>query len=112
MEHETPIADYEQLATFIDTLINQKYPGISAAEHESMRTTAIRELSGKINDAVFEAMGDENTTALSQLLANPASDEAAYQAFFDAAGVDLRAITEHVMTEYGKNFLADGGHNE
>ena len=112
MEHETLAADYEQIATFIDALINQKYPDTPAAEHQAARDAAIRELSGEINNAVIEAIGDEHAAALEQLLGSPASDEAAYQAFFDNAGVDLRNITERVMVEYGKNFLANGGSNE
>lgn len=101
--------DYDMLASVIDALIKEKYHDEQPSEIKSLREESIKQLDGKISEAFFESLTDEQADELSEMLDNNAS-QTDVQEYLDNLNIDLSEVIANAIQQFGKDFL--GGSHE
>ncbi len=105
------LVDETTLGEFVDTLLEQKYPGQPADAHADVKKEAIKALDFKILKAIFGQLTPEQGTELSHLLDQTDSDQSVFEDFFKKNNVDLEKVIAKELEDYREDFMK-GGDNE
>ena len=103
------LIDEAVLGQFVDTILEEKYPGEPAADHADVRKDAIAALDHQILKAIFAQLTPELGKELNDLLDDPSSDETVFTNFFSDHHINLEEVIKDTMQKFKANFL--GGEN-
>ena len=106
---ENYLVDYEVLESFVDELIEKKFPEESPENHQDLRTESIDKLGAAVNTAVFDHLSDEQIDELDTLLEKEDATEDTFTEYLASNGIDLKETLEQVFREFQDEFL--GGEN-
>lgn len=103
------IVDEAVLGQFVDTLLEEKYPGQPTDTLADVRKDAIAALNHQILKATFGNLTPEQGKELNDLLDENSSDPVIFENFFNDHHIDLEGIIKDVVLKFKADFL--GGEN-
>lgn len=106
---ENYLIERDVLGKVVDDLIAEKFPDRPSSELETLREDSIKKLDDKIGKAVFGSLNKEQLKKVNEMLDEDIDDAAAFEMFFEEAGVDLNKVISDTITDFGQEFL--GGEN-
>ncbi len=93
------------IGTFVDTLIEKKYPGQPVENYKDFREKSIDSINEAINDAIFNSLNGEQLDELNAILGEEKNDPSIFARFFERAGVDIEQKTKDVLESFQTDFL-------
>ena len=105
------LVDETTLGEFVDSLLEQKYPGQPADAHADVKKEAIKALDYKILKAIFGQLTPDQGNELNRLLDQTDSDQSVFEDFFKRNNVDLEKVIAKELEDYREEFMR-GGNDE
>lgn len=99
------LIDEAVLGQFVDSLLEEKYPGQPADAHADVKKHAISALDHQILKAIFAKLTPEQGKELDDLLKDASSDSTTFENFFADYHIDLETIIKDAMLDFKTKFM-------
>ena len=105
------LLDRETLGKFVDELMAKKPLNVKSPEElDELREAKMKELDGRVSEAVFGTLNQEQLAELNTMMDDVEMPAERFTEFFAKNNVDIEKIMEETFLAYAKEFL--GGKDE